>query len=286
MPKALSPNLSLFVKDFSSDNIINTELSIKLSLNGFSFLIYDNQKSEILGFESSNFKDEGLGNKNLDDLKQLFESHPLIKEYKSNVRIQLQNGYSILCPEEFYEQNKIVDYLSAIHQIEKTDQIISDSLAFFKTKNVWAVKNSVYDLLLNYFPQAILVHHSTVFINGIDKDTMDKKIAFMQVSGNSMDIVIFHQKNIKFYNSFKFKSPEDLVYYLVGTYKNNDLDPNSSPLIIHGELFEDSAVYRLIYKYIREVSFYKSSGIKFNIEHEQAIPLHFFTSYLNLLKCE
>jgi hypothetical protein len=55
-------------------------------------------------------------------------------------------------------------------------------------------------------------------------------------------------------NTFEYKTPEDLIYYLLFTAEQLNLNPEIFKLEFLGNIAEDDAYFKIAYKYIRNVS--------------------------------
>lgn len=65
----------------------------------------------------------------------------------------------------------------------------------------------------------------------------------------------FSTKNnkVRYYNSFKYKNQDDLLYYVLLVYKMLDLSVDSYPLTLTGLVEKDSEIFKLLYQYIRNI---------------------------------
>ena len=97
--------------------------------------------------------------------------------------------------------------------------------------------------------------------------------------------ITLESKHLKFFNSFNYKTAEDLIYYLLFTYEQLQLNPDQTPLIISGEIEEDSEVYKLLFKYIRNISFTRRNpNYNYSFVFNQTKE-HFYYKLLNQHLC-
>ena len=71
-----------------------------------------------------------------------------------------------------------------------------------------------------------------------------------------------------FFNSFDYKSKEDILYYLLFTFSELSLNPDNIHLVCCGLIDLDSELYALLYNYIRNIElleFHEIEGIESNI---------------------
>ena len=73
--------------------------------------------------------------------------------------------------------------------------------------------------------------------------------------------MLFLEQPIKetvFYNTFEFVSREDIIYYILFTVDQLNLNPEETPIVISGKISKEDEYYKIIYKYIRNVSIFNS----------------------------
>ena len=79
-----------------------------------------------------------------------------------------------------------------------------------------------------------------------------------------------------FFNTFYFSKPSDLLYFVLLTYKQFELNPLEIPLTLSGNVLEDSEIYKLLVRYIRTLRFAElPEGFKLP-EHSKNLQPHFW----------
>ena len=112
-----------------------------------------------------------------------------------------------------------------------------------------------------HFKNILWKHNSSILIESLIHQfkLQPGERIYISIQKKSFDVTILESKHLKFFNSFSYRATEDLIYYLLFTFEQLQLNPNETPLIIFGEIEEDSEVYKLLYKYIRNISFTKET---------------------------
>lgn len=96
-----------------------------------------------------------------------------------------------------------------------------------------------------------------------------------------VELTLIKNGNLHYHNYFEFRSKEDLVYYILLLYEQWDLDREEIPLILSGDIMQDSSVYPLLYKYIASLQFARlPEALQCDEEYFGDLPLH---RYVNLL---
>jgi hypothetical protein len=64
------------------------------------------------------------------------------------------------------------------------------------------------------------------------------------------------------FNSFEYKTPEDLIYYLLFTAEQLNLNPEYFKLEFLGDINEEDAFFKMAYKYIRNVFLFDTTDLQ------------------------
>ena len=83
---------------------------------------------------------------------------------------------------------------------------------------------------------------------------------YVNVSKRSFDIVVLENKKLIFSNIFSYETKEDFIYYILFTAEQIKLDTAVYTLYFLGEINTDSEIYKMAYKYIKNIYFLESKN--------------------------
>jgi hypothetical protein len=158
-----------------------------------------------------------------------------------------------IIPKELYRAGDLTGY-SRFLAIEPGDVILVNELdasnqVFFKLKQTFA--NSItrhFDLKNVYFSGKALI----AAINTL-KDTGQNLYA--HVEGRMLQLVYINNGELKFYNTFEFNNPEELMYYIVLTANELEVNLDKSSLILSGEVSFSDKKIQLVNELLAKVYF-------------------------------
>ncbi len=234
------------------------KLSIQVSLNGLSFCVFDTIENSILYSDSIVFEEERSPYGLQKGLVALFEKHSLHSKKFSEVIIVHRNNLFSLVPKAFFDRNEMPNYLKFNTKILATDHIDYDEIEGHDIMNVYVpfvnVNNYIYDL----YGEFTFKHNGTVMVESLLKvNTSDKEpICYVHIAHRQLDITVLAKKKLEFFNSFKFSTKEDLVYYLLFTMEQLNLDTETTKLKLFGNVEEGDELYDICYQYIKNVSIF------------------------------
>jgi hypothetical protein len=98
---------------------------------------------------------------------------------------------------------------------------------------------------------------------------------FVNLRNHIAQIAVFDRRNLQFYNSFAFTKASDFLYFTLLAFDQLKLNPLDVPLTISGELMEDSEIYRLLYRYFRDIRFAPTPAGLYHFPGSiQSLPSH------------
>ncbi|OEK08402.1 hypothetical protein A8C32_02840 [Flavivirga aquatica] len=252
----------------SNDELTNIELSIQISLSGLSFCILDRYLNTITTLKDIFFDKRLNPLEVLDHLKLQFENENILENLSfSNVCVIHDNDLSTLIPTPLFDENCLADYLKFNSKILKSDFITYDSILLNDSVNVYVPYININNFIYDQFGSFTFKHVSTVLISeilNIEKNADTTKV-YVNVSKTHFEIIIVKKSKLLLYNSFIYNTKEDFIYYILFTIEQLKLNPEILDLVFIGDITNDSEVYSITYKYIRNISFGNRHDVfKFN----------------------
>ena len=283
----VSKALSVIDEGFVRNRSANFHLSLLAGYDGISHCVFDIRNNRYVALEKFTF--QGVHNPAAlaDTLDDLIKGNEVLKNIYKSVQAGIVNERSTLVPNALYEKGKERSYLELNHFSHAEDVAKVYDLKSIEAKNIFAIPAEVMNVISRHFPNAKFNHHSSPLIEGLltaHKNQTDKKI-FVHVQASHFEIIVLKGKDLLFYNSFRHQASEDFIYYLLYVCEQLKLNPESTELILLGEVERNSAIYSIIYKYIRNVKFGTRNEMFHYARGFTDIPDHFYYNLLNQYLC-
>ena len=262
-------------------NLQDNRLSIQLSLDGFSFCIY-NKIAREFGFVAV-FKFESTPAspyKHLEFVEQVYNEEELLRMNYSEVTVYHFNNLVTQVPKPLFNKNKLADYLKFSVKVLENDFIAFDEIENSEIINVYIPFVNINNFLIDKYGSFIYKHASTMFIEKIlnTHKNLEGDNYFVNVDTGIFELVVLRNKKLEFYNCFSFQTKEDLIYYILFTAEQLNSNPEELKLTLLGEIEKESELYTIIYQYIRNVNFYRPDSSQSSIEN---ISPHSYFTLLN-----
>jgi hypothetical protein len=279
---------TLFDKALNAEASKNYNLSIQVSLDGFSFCIYDILREKFLALASWDFQDVN----NYFGLNLLFrEFLPEINwlQYSYNkTSVLIDTPQSTLVPNVLYKSDYAEQYLRFNHYVSHSGVVMHDYLPLLDAENIWSVENMVLDTLSAVLPDARFHHYSSPLIESLllqNKNRGAEESVFANVRRNRFDVVVLKGNSLLFFNSFSYQTKQDFMYFLGYVLEYLELNPEIVMVTLLGEIEKDSALYEIAYKYVRNIRFgVRNEDFKFSYVFDD-LPRHFYFPLIHLQQC-
>jgi hypothetical protein len=265
---------------------IRCDLVSGISSSEFSLALLDKTQNKFLALEV--FQNPEPEKNNFSWLVTIPDKSILLKNYNfKNVSVGIQNRQTTLVPSALFNEDDAAKYFHFnFNQDDAT--VLSEAVHGFDAVNVFGVPKLLAETMKHLFNGYHLHHHATALLNGIHLSfkKSGEKFFFLNIRKENIDIVVTEGKQLIFFNSFNYKSIDDLMYYVMFTCDRLQMNPETLSMVLMGEVERESAVYNLLYKYIRNLSFASRQDI-FNFSYVfKEIPSHFYFNLFSLALCE
>ncbi len=246
------------------------KLTVQVSASGMTFSSFDTLDHKILSVEQANF-DGGT-------VEETLKSKAIFQESYDEVLVLHENNLATFVPTPLFDENYIGSYMQYNTKVFESDDFAYDALSTYSMNTVYVPQSNVNAIFENHFGAVTYKHVHTVLVSkllDISKNVDDKRM-FVHLSKNHFEIVVLQNQYLLLFNSFDYKTPEDLIYYLLFTAEQLNMNPESFKLEFIGDVAENDAYFKIAYKYIRNVSILDISDLQSNNTFSTAQNLKHF----------
>jgi len=261
-------------------------LVINLSWLGFEMAALTRSPHTITKIAASNFKEplktiEELTNQFL----QFISESELQKSNYKNVLVNWMGQHFTLIPSSFYDAEKAKEMLEFNVGSLEGEQIFTNDVNDIKF--IFSVPAELKNIIDRTFPNHNFKHigYSSfkLFFTHFQLKAAD---IFLNIHEGQTEILIKKDKKPVLYNMFKTQSDEDILYYLMFSIEQFDLNPQTLKLFISANRATTDPLFTAIKKYVKNVDYTVSDKLIIRKEAFEQLPHHFYFSALNRLLCE
>jgi hypothetical protein len=137
---------------------------------------------------------------------------------------------------------------------------------------------NINNYLLDQFVTFNYKHTNSILVSKLLdlSKNVDEKQVFVHFSANKFEIIIVQNQKLLLFNSFDFATKEDFIYYLLYTTEQLNLNPEHFKVSLLGEISEESELFQIAFKYVRNVSLLDVSDLQKHNDFSTAQNLKHF----------
>ncbi len=222
-------------------------------------------------------------------LKEIYEYNTYLNAgFWKSIKLSIKNLKFSLVPNSLFAENYAKDILAVNSTIADQDIVYFYKHSSNDTVNIFAAEHALVDWFQKMYPNKLVevVHHTSTMMEGVLQYSTNNqaKSVFVNIEDQIATIAVRDNGALVFINNFKFVTPNDLLYYVMFTYDELDLNTDTIPLVLMGDILKNSDHYQRLYKYIRNITFSRRpEGIKFGYKFDDISEHQYFGLYNTIL---
>ena len=288
MATSLRPYISMFDEGFDVGRTPEYRITIQFTLGGFSFVILDAHTNTIIAVESYLSDDLDEEKETMEALEKTLVINKINGKKFQSVTCIFGNRNYVLIPNELFDEKESSTYLNFLHPAQQNCQILSDKLTENDCFGSYSVSNYLIEKIKGFWPEAKVIHESSVFIRHISKTAKANAIPsiYLYVKNRSFDLAIFKEGNLTFYNNFKFNTKDDFLYFLMFAIEQQNLSTEETSVYVSGMILASSEIMKLCERYIKNIYFIENGTSIQVSEALKDIPSQYYYIPYQVLRCE
>ncbi|CAG0978147.1 hypothetical protein FLAV_01618 [Flavobacteriales bacterium] len=266
-----------------NQNASGLEVLMQLQEHSLTYALFDKSQRKILCLESFSTQQPKINHLCNYLFQQKLSQIPINK-----IRIAFTSPYSTLVPESLYQSNKINTFLSFnFSTLPQNATTLSNKLTHLHSYNIYAVPSEMYEVS-HLFKNVSTYHFATPLLESfaINFPNSTTKSALIHIQDSHFELLIFSSHQLVLFNSFTYKTPEDIAYYILFTLEQLKISPKEINAIVAGEIEKKSDYYSILYTYIKHLKLaQRPKEINYSYVLNE-IPSHYYYLLFNLVVCE
>lgn len=225
---------------------------------------------------------EGLKFANIDEFTAEADVGTILEELssKSFEDVVIASAYptAMLTPLQY--SNESNNLLDLVYDQPKF-QILHDTINEWQIVNAYSIPPDILQILKYRFPGGKFLHVYTPVLKVYNGFASEDQIA-VHFTTQYFRIVVKKSAQLHLAQIYSYKTPLDVIYYLLKICSELELHQSGIYLIISGLVDESSALYKEMQNYFMNIHFSHPPEVTVP-QHDY--PQHFFSSTYNLAAC-
>ncbi len=281
-------NISFIDKSFDSNNISQYHLSLQVYLKGFSFALLDRERNKFIALHHQPFQKIS----SIKILNELLEQNitqiPLLKNNFSHVKAIFATPKFTYIPSPFFDKTNVRQIFAFNHDLSNNEVIETNYIYGNSAYVAFAIPLVIKQTLDNYFENIKYYHQTSPLIEEIllksKIQTIDKAI-YINTYPDFFDLAFIENGTLNLINTYSYNSITDFLYFILNTYDQLKLQPNTVPVFISGIIAKDCGHINKLKQFVKNVNYLdKPSHFDYSYGFTPYND-HYFTNMLNLYQC-
>ncbi len=253
----IPPTDKFEIPGFDIEKLYQYQLSCEVSESSFSYLVIDMTDNQTVVSEKYDFPESKEKKSISFYLTQIYATHDFLKSLRwKAIEIIIDNQSFTLVPTDLFKKEYTTRYL----QLAKGTHITDDEEVHTYTHedlgivNIYSTDRELYNWFSGTYPLVDLKYqHKTSQMIDLAIFTSKAQTAFIYFGNHHFTMVVTANGALKFCNRFDFKTAKDLVYYVLFTMNELEIEPDEIILRLYGNIKEQTEEFDLLNQYLTNV---------------------------------
>jgi hypothetical protein len=256
-----------FIADdsFEIEKTIQYTLSIQVSLDGFSFTVFDKLNKKVVAIKTTPVK---ISSKSLlvRHLKDWLESESFLKKRFKNVQVFVFTSPFNLVPEEFSEDKLPDNLISFLFQEDANLELYTNKIEILNARLVFSVQSDLIALLDQFFnSNKEILHPVSAFLSNPLKGEK-RNLAILISTQKYFYLVIYRNDKLLLANSFQNLHQSDLIYNVLNSFQQLETARSETELFVCDAMNKNTGIEDLLKPYFNHISKLKTDQTIVNNE--------------------
>jgi hypothetical protein len=278
------PDIELFDETLDINSTANYDLSLEVSHDGLAFCLLDSIRNKFVLLRS--FGSEDDKKLKTGQIQDLMDKDDFLSRTFKSIKIVMPSARCTLVPAPLFDPAHKDEYFRFNHIPDENNIILNNKIANPDTYIVFSVSQSLYDLVNNKFPGAILMHQlKPMLVNApVNHSGFTEKYIQLHVEKDFFNLLFFGEKKLKFCNTFAYRNVSDILYFVMYTFTNLGIKQEET-LFLSGIVEHFDELYTNISDYVRSVKFIEPAGSSTYSYVFNEVSLHRYINLFNATRC-
>ena len=279
------PFIELFDETLDINSTENYELSLQAGSDSLSFCILDTIRNKYVMLRSIE-AEEGNELKINESEDFLQKDDFLIRHYKK-VNILLPSRKFTLVPSQLFDPGRKAEFFTFNHIKEENEVILSNKSTETESFILFSASQQLTEVLNRKFPGVLPFHSVKTLFNHIARMRKGSESNYIQlhIERDFFFLIIYTHGILKFCNSFTYRSINDILYYVLNTFKSLGVKQEEAICLSgNAEKYDDlSSAFSM---YISQLKYSEPSG-NFTFSYVfNDLVLHRYLNLFTVVNCE
>ncbi len=189
--------------------------------------------------------------------RDLFWREDLFQYKYAERRLAVTTLRHCLVPARLWTPEAAPAGLQALTELPAEEEVLSVPLSGLGAQMAFSLDGGLLAFVRQAAPDIRILDAGAGFLAAARQgmDALGSHQVFACIRDRVLHVAAFHNTNLLLYNTYPFQTSPDALYFLLLVYDQLNLNPEETPLNLAGPVLPESELYRLFYRFVRQIRF-------------------------------
>jgi hypothetical protein len=274
----------LFDETLDINSTSNYDISIQVSLNGFSFCLLDIHRNKFVMLRE--YKLSGRDDELSKQIEEIIYKDDFLGKPYHKYRLVYIFEKNTLVPAGLFDPAVKDDFFTLNYSLEDNYIVSNNRVPEPDSFLLFDVRQDLQDLLIKAFPEASLSHHAKPLLFSCFGNAVKQNNRYIHINIEDcyFNIVIINERKMEFLNTFRYRNSSDILYYLLFTFEKMGISKDET-VHLTGLIEKGDELYNNMLRYVSKIEFEKPIG-NWSLSYIfESIDIHRYSNLFNIVNC-
>lgn len=283
--KTFKQELSITDEKFDIDEMSYYRLYISIGSDNLRLCAVDSIQKRCVLLSDYRFFGRHTTADLISTLNWIYDGDGYLKaNFWQSVNVLMKGNPFTLVPKEFFDESSPEKYLQLVSADTRDMKVVVSEQQTVDAVNLFYADEQLIDWFHQTYRTRVIefVHQTAPFIEGIRTLKMDSAQSLHIFIENGYVIIgVIQEEKLQFCNVFRYRMPQDLLYFVLFVIDEIRLDKNTIPTRLYGQIEEKSEIFVTLDRYITHLEIYHPlpSWLSFGYQFNEVSNQYYFDLY-------
>ena len=265
-------------------------LRLSIGTEGVSYII-KNADGKLIVWETHTWENRLPVTQLHKRLQGLVRQDAVLQHRYASVSVAIATGHTVLVPNDWLapndspndNPNDVTAYFENTTGEDLQEQVVlHDNIANYNLQALYALPKPLESAIKTCFPQGKTEHSNRAILAAVHRAATERAqlCVYAFVRAGNVTIAVAEPEKLWLLNTYSYQTTKDFLYFILLAYQQLHLNADRTPLILAGELVQDSDIYRVLRAYIKNIAWAKPPENTLGILAQAELQPHFLNDLL------
>jgi hypothetical protein len=234
-------------------------LRLSIGVEGAAYII-KNSQNKVLAWQTHVWENRLPVTQLHKRLQGLVRQDAVLQHRYASLSVSIASGHTVLVPNDWFAaKDAAAHFVGATGEDLQEHSVLFDAVAHYQLHAVYALPQALENAINTCFPQSKIRHSNSAILAAVQEAATQRSqlCVYAFVRAGNVTIAVAEPEKLWLLNTYSYQTTKDFLYFALLAYQQLHLNTERTPLILAGELVQDSDIYRVLRAYIKNIDWAK-----------------------------